>query len=39
MIGVKGKIADSGPDRVFVTADFGFKAASRRVKIEFLPVE
>jgi len=30
--------ADS-PDRVFVTADFDFKPASRDVKIEFLPAK
>ena len=28
-----------GPDRVLVTADFDFKAASRTVKIEFLPAK
>jgi predicted nucleic acid-binding protein len=30
--------ADS-PDRVFVTADFDFKSASRDVRIEFLPAK
>jgi hypothetical protein len=30
--------ADS-PDRVFVTADFDFKSASRDVTIEFLPAK
>lgn len=32
------ELADS-QDRVFVTADFDFKAASRDVKIEFLPAK
>jgi PIN domain nuclease of toxin-antitoxin system len=29
----------SAPDRIFVTADFDFKPASRDVKIEFLPAK
>jgi predicted nucleic acid-binding protein len=31
------ELAAEAPDRVFVTADFDFKPASRDVKIEFLP--
>jgi hypothetical protein len=31
------ELAGEAPDRVFVTADFDFKPASRDVKIEFLP--
>jgi predicted nucleic acid-binding protein len=33
------ELAADGPDRVFVTADFDFKPASRDVKIEFLPAK
>ena len=33
------ELAEEGPDRVFVTADFDFKAASREVKIEVLPAK
>jgi predicted nucleic acid-binding protein len=33
------ELAAEGRDRVFVTADFDFKAASREVKIEFLPAK
>lgn len=33
------ELAADGRDRVFVTADFDFKAASRDVKIEFLPAK
>jgi PIN domain nuclease of toxin-antitoxin system len=29
----------NAPDRIFVTADFDFKPASRDVKIEFLPAK
>lgn len=31
------ELAAEGRDRIFVTADFDFKPASRDVKIEFLP--
>src|ERR1700683_1673158 len=31
------ELAGDGRDRIFVTADFDFKTASRDVKIEFLP--
>ena len=34
-----GVLAAEGRDRVFVTADFDFKPASREVKIEFLPAK
>jgi predicted nucleic acid-binding protein len=33
------ELAADGRDRVFVTADFDFKPASRDVKIEFLPAK
>jgi predicted nucleic acid-binding protein len=33
------ELAAEGRDRVFVTADFDFKPASREVKIEFLPAK
>jgi predicted nucleic acid-binding protein len=33
------ELAAEGRDRVFVTADFDFKAASRDVTIEFLPAK
>jgi len=33
------ELADSGLDRVLVTADFDFKAAQREVQIEFLPAK
>ena len=33
------ELAADGADRVFVTADFDFKPASRDVKIEFLPAK
>jgi PIN domain nuclease of toxin-antitoxin system len=33
------ELAAEARDRVFVTADFDFKAASREVKIEFLPAK
>jgi predicted nucleic acid-binding protein len=33
------ELAAEGRDRVFVTADFDFKAAIREVKIEFLPAK
>jgi predicted nucleic acid-binding protein len=33
------ELAAEERDRVFVTADFDFKAASREVKIEFLPAK
>ncbi len=33
------ELAGRGLDRVFVTADFDFKAAGRDVKIEFLPAK
>jgi len=33
------ELAAEGRDRVFVTADFDFKPASRDVKIEFLPAK
>lgn len=33
------ELASRGSNRVFVTADFDFKAAARDVKIEFLPAK
>jgi|ERR1700722_6810793 len=33
------ELASDSPERVFVTADFDFKPASRDVKIEFLPAK
>jgi predicted nucleic acid-binding protein len=33
------QLASEMKDRIFVTADFDFKAASREVKIEFLPAK
>jgi hypothetical protein len=33
------ELAARSSDRVFVTADFDFKPASRDVKIEFLPAK
>jgi predicted nucleic acid-binding protein len=33
------ELTAESPDRIFVTADFDFKAASRDVKIEFLPAK
>lgn len=33
------ELTAAAPDRVFVTADFDFKPASRDVKIEFLPAK
>lgn len=33
------ELAGRGLNRVFVTADFDFKPASREVAIEFLPVK
>ena len=33
------ELAADSTDRVFVTADFDFKPASRNVKIEFLPTK
>jgi predicted nucleic acid-binding protein len=33
------ELAERSSDRVFVTADFDFKPASRDVKIEFLPAK
>jgi PIN domain nuclease of toxin-antitoxin system len=33
------ELTSDSPDRVFVTADFDFKAASRDVAIEFLPAK
>ncbi len=33
------EVTRNAPDRIFVTADFDFKPASRDVKIEFLPAK
>jgi predicted nucleic acid-binding protein len=33
------ELATAGPERIFVTADFDFKPASRDVTIEFLPAK
>lgn len=33
------ELTAESPDRVFVTADFDFKPASRDVKVEFLPIK